>query len=117
VHLHVLMPACSQAPCCSAASVDNTFNRMQIIQAVESYIVASLQFLQGLLHSYELLATMREHRDRFIANLLVDLAISHASKLAHESALTSLILVRPWASGPVFQYLRLCTAGFESGSD
>jgi hypothetical protein len=67
---------------------------LQIIQAIESYIVASLQFLQGLLHSYELLATMREHRDRFISNLLVDLVVSHASKLAHERALCSLVLVR-----------------------
>jgi hypothetical protein len=66
-----------------------------MIQSIESYIVASLQFLQGLLHSYELLATMREHRDRFVSNLLVDLVVSHASKLAHESALSSLILVRP----------------------
>lgn len=66
-----------------------------MIQSIESYIVASLQFLQGLLHSYELLTTMREHRDRFISNLLVDLVVSHASKLAHESSLSSLILVRP----------------------
>ena len=67
---------------------------MQVVQAIESYIVASLQFCQGVLHSYELLATMREQRDRFIANLLVDLMASHASKLAHEADLKSLVLVR-----------------------
>jgi hypothetical protein len=64
-----------------------------IVQAIESYIVASLQFCQGLLHSYELLAAMREQRDRFISNLLVDLMASHASKLAHESELQTLILM------------------------
>jgi hypothetical protein len=64
-----------------------------IVQAIESYIVASLQFCQGLLHSYELLATMRDQRDRFISNLLVDLMASHASKLAHEAELQTLILM------------------------
>ena len=51
---------------------------LQVVQAIESYITASLQFLQGLLQSFELLATLREHRDRFIAGVLPVFCIKHS---------------------------------------
>eukprot|EP00892_Ulva_mutabilis_P001277 jgi/Ulvmu1/1114/UM106_0031.1 len=57
-----------------------------IIGIVESYVIDSLQFLQGLLHSHELLATVRAHRDRFLARLLTDLYLHHAASLLRDGA-------------------------------
>lgn len=69
---------------------------LQIINIVEAYIIDSLQFLQGLLHSHELLATVRAHRDRFLARLLTDLYLHHAASLLRDGAhVLSFILVRP----------------------
>lgn len=72
---------------------------LQIINIVEAYIIDSLQFLQGLLHSHELLATVRAHRDRFLARLLTDLYLSHAASLLRDGAhVLNFILVRPHPS-------------------
>lgn len=78
---------------------------LQIINIVEAYIIDSLQFLQGLLHSHELLATVRAHRDRFLARLLTDLYLNHAASLLRDGAhVLNFILVsshpRPFTRTP-----------------
>lgn len=68
---------------------------MQVISTIESYVVDSLQYLQGLMPSYDLLACMREQRDRFLTRLLVDLYLIHAQNLLRDGAhVQSFILVR-----------------------
>lgn len=68
---------------------------MQVISTIESYVVDSLQYLQGLMPSYDLLACMREQRDRFMTRLLVDLYLIHAQNLLRDgSHVQSFILVR-----------------------
>lgn len=68
---------------------------MQVISTIETYVVDSLQYLQGLMPSYDLLATMREQRDRFLTRLLVELYLIHAQNLLRNGAhVQSFILVR-----------------------
>jgi hypothetical protein len=74
---------------------------MQVISTIEDYIMNSLQFLQGLMHAHELLANVREHRDRFIVRLLVDLYLNHAFNLFQEGAgAQDFILVRSLLLAP-----------------
>ena len=71
---------------------------MQVISTIETYVVDSLQYLQGLMPSYDLLACMREQRDRFLTRLLVDLYLVHAQNLLRDGAhVRSFILVRAHA--------------------
>jgi hypothetical protein len=74
---------------------------MQVISTIEGYVIDSLQYLQGLMPSYDLLANMREQRDRFLTRLLVDLYLIHAQNLLRDGAhVQSFILVRrPHACG------------------